>query len=70
MSPEELADLAEIARLLGVHKRTVQRYVERPDFPEPLGRLAVGRVWSREDVLEWGRTHLPLPIPGRPRKNP
>ena len=67
VSPEDLAGLAEIAELLGVHKRTAQKYIDRPDFPEPAGRLARGRVWLRADVERWGREHLPLP-PGRPRK--
>jgi predicted DNA-binding transcriptional regulator AlpA len=67
MSPEDLAGLAEIAKLLGVHKRTAQKYIDREDFPQPIGRLAGGRVWLRTDVEEWGRTHLPLPA-GRPRK--
>ena len=70
MSPEELAGLAEVAEMLGVHRRSAQRYIARPDFPEPVGRLAGGRVWSRADVEEWGRQHLPLPRPGRPRKRP
>ena len=67
VSPEDLAGLSEIAELLGVHKRTAQKYVDRDDFPEPIGRLAGGRVWLRTDVERWGRGHLPLP-PGRPRK--
>jgi predicted DNA-binding transcriptional regulator AlpA len=68
VSPDDLAGLSEIAELLGVHKRTAQKYLDRGDFPKPLGRLAGGRVWLREDVERWGRDHLPLPRPGRPRK--
>lgn len=67
MSPHELAGLAEIAEMLGVARRTVQRYLERPDFPEPVERLATGRVWLRADVQVWAKTHLPL-RPGRPPK--
>lgn len=63
---EDLVGLSEIAEALGVHKRTVQTYIERPDFPEPLGQVAAGRVWRREDVLEWAGRTLPLPRPGRP----
>lgn len=70
MSPEELAGFAEVAEILGVHRRTAQNYINRADFPEPVGRLVGGRVWARVDVEEWGRTHLPLPKPGRPRKEP
>ena len=68
MSLEELAGFTEVAEILGVHKRTAQRYIARADFPEPVGRLARGRVWRREDVEQWGRSHLPLPRSGRPRK--
>jgi prophage regulatory protein len=68
VSPDELASLAEIGEILRVTKRTVQRYAERPDFPEPIDRLATGRVWLRADVERWGKEHLPLP-PGRPRKS-
>jgi predicted DNA-binding transcriptional regulator AlpA len=67
VAPEELAALSEIAQMLGVTTRTVQRYMEREDFPEPLGRLAGGRVWLRADVERWAKQVLPLPE-GRPRK--
>jgi hypothetical protein len=65
--PEELAGLADIARLLGVTKRTAQKYVRRPDFPETLGRIAAGPVWRRSEVEAWAKATLPLPT-GRPRK--
>lgn len=67
MAPEEIVGLSEIAELLGVTKRTVQRYQEREDFPAPLGTLAGGRVWREADVRKWAEKTLPLP-PGRPRK--
>lgn len=67
--PEMLAGVAEIAELLGVNKRTAIRYTQRPDFPEPLDRLASGPVWRSADVERWARKHLPLPT-GRPRKQP
>lgn len=67
VAPEELAGLSEIAEMLGVTTRTVQRYMEREDFPEPLGVLAAGRVWLRADIDRWAKQTLPLPE-GRPRK--
>jgi hypothetical protein len=66
MSPDELASLAEVAELLKVPKRTAARYVEREDFPDPIDELRVGRIWSRADVVAWGK-RLPL-RPGRPSK--
>lgn len=67
VSPEELAGMEEIAELLGVAKVTAKRYGARDDFPQPVAVLAGGRVWLREDVLEWAERTLPL-SPGRPRK--
>jgi predicted DNA-binding transcriptional regulator AlpA len=67
VSPEELLGLSDIARLLGVGMRTAQKYVARDDFPEPIGRIAAGRVWLRADVQRWAKETLPLPT-GRPRK--
>lgn len=66
--PEELASVREIAEVLGVTRRTASRYTEHPTFPEPLGRVAAGPIWRRADVEVWGKAHLPLPRPGRPRK--
>jgi predicted DNA-binding transcriptional regulator AlpA len=65
--PPELAGLSEIAEMLGVTKRTVQRYMARPDFPAPRVHLASGRVWVRADIAAWAKQRLPLPT-GRPPK--
>jgi len=67
MAPEDVVGVSEIAEFYGVPKRTAARYVDRDDFPEPLARLASGRVWARAAAEAWKRDHLPLP-PGRPRK--
>ena len=69
MAPDGLASVSEIAKILGVAKRTAAKYVDLPSFPEPVDTLATGRVWRRADVEQWGRDHLPL-RPGRPPKSP
>ena len=48
-----LVGVAEAAAILGWDKRRVITYVDRGRFPEPLARLAGGRVWRREDVQAW-----------------
>lgn len=71
MAPDELASIAEIAAMLGVTKRTAQRYAERNDFPPPIDTIAAGRirVWRRKDVERWGKANpRPLPRSGRPPK--
>jgi predicted DNA-binding transcriptional regulator AlpA len=60
MVPEALAGLAEVAELLGVTKRSAQRYTKRADFPSPIARLAATPVWRQGDVEEWKRRTLPL----------
>ena len=66
MSPDLLGRL-EVAQMLGVTTRTVQRYTERNDFPEPVETLATGRVWRQRDIEKWAKRYLPLPQ-GRPPK--
>jgi hypothetical protein len=50
-----LAGVAEAAAILGWDRRRVITYVDRGSFPEPLARLASGRVWRREDVEAFAR---------------
>ncbi len=51
-----LVGVAEAAALLGWDRRRVITYVDRGSFPEPLARLASGRVWRREDVQAFARS--------------
>jgi predicted DNA-binding transcriptional regulator AlpA len=60
MSPE-LAGFAEVVEMLKVSRATATKYVKRPDFPEPIERLASGPVWRRADVEAWAKETLPLP---------
>jgi predicted DNA-binding transcriptional regulator AlpA len=55
-----LAGLAELAGILGVTKRTAQRYAKRADFPQPIATLAATPVWRVKDLLEWRKATLPL----------
>jgi predicted DNA-binding transcriptional regulator AlpA len=65
--PSELrvAGLAEVAKILGVSKRTATRYAKRDDFPRPAAQLAMGPIWHAEDVEEWAGATLVKR--GRPR---
>lgn len=62
-----LIDRDEAAELLGVHTRTLERYIadKALRFPEPAKRVGRVRLWNRGDVTRWGKRHLPLPT-GRP----
>jgi predicted DNA-binding transcriptional regulator AlpA len=64
---EVVARLVEVADVLRVSVRTARRYSARPDFPQPLRRVARSRVWSRDDVEKWGRDHLQLSTDRRSR---
>jgi hypothetical protein len=55
----ELAGVAEAAAILGWDRRRVITYVDRGSFPEPVTRLASGRVWRREDVEAFARARNP-----------
>lgn len=47
----------EIRRELGVSRQRVQQLTTSRDFPEPSDVLAAGKVWKREDVEAWARSH-------------
>jgi prophage regulatory protein len=51
----EIWALAEIVDHMGLSQARVLRLTNRPDFPEPIAHLAVGRIWLAEDVREWTR---------------
>ena len=50
---EEVMAAAEIADYLGVSRQRVAVLVERPDFPDPIAHLSVGRIWRTSDVRQW-----------------
>lgn len=46
----------EIAKMLGVTRQSVDELSRtREDFPQPVVRLASGRIWKRKDVEAWAR---------------
>ena len=48
-----LMRIDEVARLVAVHPRTVQRWVRDGEFPRPI-KLPGGQVrWQREAVDRW-----------------
>jgi predicted DNA-binding transcriptional regulator AlpA len=56
-----VVSISEIAALAGRPKQTVLHWTNREYFPEPVGELAVGRVWNRSDVVKWMETNdLPM----------
>ena len=47
-----LLGLQEASEALGLTRWTIRR---RPDFPEPVARLASGPVWERDQLVEYAR---------------
>jgi predicted DNA-binding transcriptional regulator AlpA len=69
LMPDEAVGVKEIADMFETTRRTVQRWVERVDFPQPKYTLAGNRrVWLTAEVEAWGAANLPLPRTGRPPK--
>ena len=52
MGKPDVMGLAEIAVRLGLSKTYVRELSARKGFPDPT-RLAMGHVWSTEDVEAW-----------------
>ena len=60
MAKGRLVGRGELRRLFGVSATRTIQIAERPDFPEPLDELSVGKIWALDDVIAWaersGRT--------------
>ena len=50
-----LVGVSEASAILGWDRRRVITYVNRGSFPEPVARLAAGRVWRRDEVEAFAR---------------
>ena len=68
-SPPQVVALAELTVMLGVTKNRAMQISRKAEFPEPLGELSVGRVWSYDAVVEFCRAtgRQVHPIPRKPR---
>jgi hypothetical protein len=53
--PEQLVNLSDIGRLLGVSRQRAAQLAELADFPVPIGEMGRGRVWRRRDIERWAR---------------
>jgi predicted DNA-binding transcriptional regulator AlpA len=51
--PVDLLSTVEIAELLGVTRQRVDQLSRSEEFPEPAAELAIGKVWTRDDILDW-----------------
>jgi 16S rRNA C967 or C1407 C5-methylase (RsmB/RsmF family) len=65
-----LVGVAEAAEIMGWDKRRVATYIRRESFPEPLAELAGGRVWAREDIVQFREAFLARQRPHRHRLAP
>jgi predicted DNA-binding transcriptional regulator AlpA len=54
---QHLVGSAEIGRMLGVNRQRVQQLINTRDFPQPEAELAMGKVWNRDDIVAWARSH-------------
>lgn len=54
---DHLVGAQEIGRLFRVGRQRVQQLTNRADFPRPVAELAMGKVWSTEDVRHWAIEH-------------
>jgi hypothetical protein len=53
VDPRDLLGLTEVANLLDWDRRRVATYLSRGVFPEPIMRLAMGPLWTRQQVVDY-----------------
>ncbi|MDW5327359.1 hypothetical protein [Plantactinospora sp. KLBMP9567] len=52
--------MAEIREMLGgISRQRVNVITNAKGFPDPVARLAMGKVWRRRDVARWIAEHRP-----------
>ena len=60
MTRHRLVGRGELRKLLGLSATRTIQLADRPDFPEPLDELSVGKIWDFNEVITWmhanGRT--------------
>ena len=53
ISPEDIVMIGDIAVRQKVSKATVQRWMKRPGFPDPITELIAGKVYDYGAVVLW-----------------
>jgi eukaryotic-like serine/threonine-protein kinase len=61
-----MGGVTEVAELLGVSRQRLAKLRERPDFPDPIGELAVGPIWDLDAVGAWQGSGSRQSSAGRP----
>jgi predicted DNA-binding transcriptional regulator AlpA len=60
------ASAGDLSRELKVPRRTIYNWVDRDDFPAPVGRAGGSRLWDVDEVKRWRRDTEDVRKPGRP----
>ena len=47
----------EIRELLGVSRQRLYQLAGRPDFPKPIAKLTLGKIWALSDIEAWIDTY-------------
>ncbi|WP_239124594.1 DNA-binding protein [Actinoplanes utahensis] len=63
MRTGRLMGAAEIARRLGMGRTRAKVYMNRPDWPDPLDELEMGRIYWAADIEVWIAQHRPDLLP-------
>jgi plasmid maintenance system antidote protein VapI len=65
----DLVGVAEVAEILGgVSRQYVDQLRHRPDFPEPVTKLACGWIWHRVEILAFAQSRKRR-TPPKPHKH-
>ncbi len=53
MEPLRLVGTAEIAAMFGVSSVRADQLQRKKTFPQPVAKLAAGRVYDYDEILDW-----------------
>ena len=58
MAKDQMIDIDTVVRLLGVTKTSLEVYKSSlPGFPEGIGKKGCAKLYSRNAILSWRKTH-------------
>lgn len=51
----DLVSAGDIAEMLSISKQRIDQLARANKMPEPVAVVASGRIWLRDDIVEWAR---------------
>lgn len=48
-------NIEQVCTMIGVHQKTLRKYIKEDRFPKPMENLLPRYIWNRSQIEEWSR---------------